>query len=77
MRLKFITMPALALSVIAAAQPATPSFVKLRKRAQNSGHRNRLRARLLEAGPQALPDYELLELLLFFSIDVKDTKPCK
>ena len=26
-------------------------------------------------GPQALPDYELLELLLFFSIDVKDTKP--
>jgi DNA repair protein RadC len=31
--------------------------------------------RLLEAGPEALPDYELLELLLFFSIDVKDTKP--
>ena len=59
----------------AAFEPATPSFVKLRKRAQNSGHRNRLRARLLEAGPQALPDYELLELLLFFSIDVKDTKP--
>jgi DNA repair protein RadC len=52
-----------------------PSFAKLRKQAQNSGHRNRLRARLLETGPQALPDYELLELLLFFSIDVKDTKP--
>jgi DNA repair protein RadC len=52
-----------------------PSFTRLRKQAQNSGHRNRLRARLLEAGPQALPDYELLELLLFFSIDVKDTKP--
>jgi DNA repair protein RadC len=52
-----------------------PSFGKLRKQAQNSGHRNRLRARFLEAGPQALPDYELLELLLFFSIDVKDTKP--
>jgi DNA repair protein RadC len=59
----------------AAFETETPSFVKLRKRAQNSGHRNRLRARLLEAGPQALPDYELLELLLFFSIDVKDTKP--
>jgi DNA repair protein RadC len=59
----------------AAFEAATPSFAKLRKRAQNSGHRNRLRARLLEAGPQALPDYELLELLLFFSIDVKDTKP--
>ena len=26
-------------------------------------------------GADALPDYELLELLLFFSIDVKDTKP--
>jgi DNA repair protein RadC len=59
----------------AAFEAAAPSFAKLRKRAQNSGHRNRLRARLLEAGPQALPDYELLELLLFFSIDFKDTKP--
>jgi DNA repair protein RadC len=59
----------------AAFEAETLSFVKLRKRAQNSGHRNRLRARLLEAGPQALPDYELLEILLFFSIDVKDTKP--
>jgi DNA repair protein RadC len=58
-----------------AFETEAPSFGKLRKQAQNSGHRNRLRARLLEAGPQALPDYELLELLLFFSIDVKDTKP--
>jgi DNA repair protein RadC len=56
-------------------EPETPSFTKLRKQAQNSGHRNRLRARLLETGAEALPDYELLELLLFFSIDVKDTKP--
>jgi len=52
-----------------------PSFTRLRKRAQNAGHRNRLRTRFLEAGADALPDYELLELLLFFSIDVKDTKP--
>jgi DNA repair protein RadC len=51
------------------------SFARLRKTAQNAGHRNRLRQRFLEAGPDALPDYELLELLLFFSIDVKDTKP--
>ena len=58
-----------------AFEAETPSFGKLRKQAQNSGHRNRLRTRLLEAGAQALPDYELLELLLFFSIDVKDTKP--
>jgi DNA repair protein RadC len=52
-----------------------PSFTRLRKQAQNAGHRNRLRQRFLAAGPDGLPDYELLELLLFFSIDVKDTKP--
>jgi DNA repair protein RadC len=51
------------------------SFSRSRRSAQQSGHRNRLRQRFLEAGPTSLPDYELLELLLFFSIDVKDTKP--
>ena len=56
-------------------EPEVRSFARLRKTAQNAGHRNRLRQRFLEAGPEALPDYELLELLLFFSIDVKDTKP--
>lgn len=39
------------------------------------GHRERLRQRCLEAGPEALPDYELLELLLFFSVWRRDTKP--
>jgi DNA repair protein RadC len=38
------------------------------------GHRERLRTRFMEAGPATLPDYELLELLLFFSIEVRDTK---
>jgi DNA repair protein RadC len=56
-------------------EPEARSFARLRKAAQNAGHRNRLRTRFLEAGAEALPDYELLELLLFFSIDVKDTKP--
>jgi DNA repair protein RadC len=56
-------------------EPEARSFARLRKAAQNAGHRNRLRARFLEAGAESLPDYELLELLLFFSIDVKDTKP--
>jgi DNA repair protein RadC len=56
-------------------EPEARSFARLRKTAQNAGHRNRLRQRFLEAGAEALPDYELLELLLFFSIDVKDTKP--
>jgi DNA repair protein RadC len=53
----------------------TASFSRRRKSSQQSGHRNRLRQRFLAAGPTSLPDYELLELLLFFSIDVKDTKP--
>ena len=38
-------------------------------------HRSRLRARFLEGGPDALPDYELLELLLFAAIPRRDTKP--
>ena len=39
------------------------------------GHRERLRARFREAGTDALADYELLELLLFRAIPIKDVKP--
>ena len=39
------------------------------------GHRHRLRERFLKAGPDALPDYELLELLLFWAIPRQDVKP--
>ncbi len=39
------------------------------------GHRDRLRARFLEAGDQALPDYELMELVLYRSIPRRDVKP--
>ncbi|WP_372623734.1 RadC family protein [Falsiroseomonas sp.] len=39
------------------------------------GHRERLRQKLLTAGPEALADYELLELLLFFAVLRRDTKP--
>lgn len=38
-------------------------------------HRERLRERLLEGGAEALPDYELLEFLLFDAQPRKDTKP--
>jgi DNA repair protein RadC len=38
------------------------------------GHRDRLRQRLREGGEDALPDYELLELVLFAAIPRKDTK---
>ncbi len=39
------------------------------------GHRQRLRARLLEAGASALADYELVELILFNAIPQRDVKP--
>jgi DNA repair protein RadC len=39
------------------------------------GHRGRVRERVLKAGTEALADYELLELLLFYSIERVDTKP--
>lgn len=39
------------------------------------GHRERLRARFREAGPQALADYEMLELVLFRALPRRDVKP--
>ncbi|CAE7405082.1 map [Symbiodinium microadriaticum] len=39
------------------------------------GHRDRLRARFNEAGPDALADYELLELILFRALPRGDVKP--
>lgn len=39
------------------------------------GHRARLKARFADAGPDALADYELLELLLFMAIPRRDVKP--
>ena len=39
------------------------------------GHRERLRARFRDAGADAVSDYELLELLLFYAIERIDTKP--
>ena len=40
-----------------------------------AGHRERLRARFLKGGAEAMPDYELLELTLFAAIPRRDTKP--
>jgi DNA repair protein RadC len=39
------------------------------------GHRERLRRRFREGGADALPDYELLELILFRAAPRRDTKP--
>jgi len=41
----------------------------------HAGHRKRLRERFLKGGEKALPDYELLELLLFGVIPRGDVKP--
>src|SRR3984893_6038324 len=49
------------------SQPAeTPHYL---------GHRERLRERFYSAGPDALSDYELLEMALFAAIPRRDTKP--
>lgn len=39
------------------------------------GHRERLRERFNQGGADAMPDYELLELVLFRAIPRQDTKP--
>jgi DNA repair protein RadC len=41
----------------------------------SSGHRGRLRERLLDAGPDGFHDYELIEYLLTLTIPRVDTKP--
>lgn len=45
-----------------------------KEKPHHTGHRDRLRERFLNA-PDSLPDYELLELLLFMAIPRKDVKP--
>lgn len=40
-----------------------------------TGHRKRLRERFLQAGPEALADYELLEMILFPAKPIGDVKP--
>ena len=39
------------------------------------GHRERLRQRLLTAGPDSLNDQDLLEMVLFLALPRRDTKP--
>jgi DNA repair protein RadC len=40
-----------------------------------TGHRERLRERFRKAGPDALADYEILEMILYRTIPRADTKP--
>ncbi|MEX3009186.1 DNA repair protein RadC [Hoeflea sp. TYP-13] len=56
-------------------QPGDPPLSETENSAHHHGHRERLRERFQNAGPEALADYELLELLLFRLIPRRDTKP--
>src|ERR1700760_3209756 len=42
--------------------------------ASAEGHRARMRHRLLSAGPDALADHEMLEMVLFLALPRRDTK---
>lgn len=54
-------------AVVAVLPAKLPSYI--------SDHRKRLRDRFMEGGAAALPDYEMLELLLFRAIPRMDVKP--
>ena len=56
-----------------AAVPKTPA--PARQPSYIRDHRKRLRQRFLQGGAAALPDYELLELVLFRAIPRQDVKP--
>ncbi|WP_431297716.1 RadC family protein [Tabrizicola sp. BL-A-41-H6] len=54
-------------AVLTAVPDRLPSYI--------ADHRKRLRDRFIEGGAQAMPDYELLELVLFRAIPRQDVKP--
>jgi len=57
--------------------PATPILGQKKTRLPSyiTDHRKRLRQRFMKGGADAMPDYELLELLLFRAIPRQDVKP--
>jgi DNA repair protein RadC len=70
--------PTAKLASALAAAPPSPGHNSAESSAEKPhylGHRGRVRERVLKAGIEPLADYELLELLLFYSIDRVDTKP--
>jgi DNA repair protein RadC len=55
--------------------PATPIRAGDRVPSYIEGHRGRLRQRFMVGGAAAMPDYELLELILFSAVRNMDMKP--
>ena len=67
--------PALLTARAAEAGPQQPGLFEAPVVAPSyHGHRDRLRRRLMEGGAEAMPDYELLELVLFKAYPRADTK---
>ncbi|KMS59934.1 DNA repair protein RadC [Novosphingobium barchaimii LL02] len=60
-----------AVSALTDAGPSAPSGTGN----DSSGHRGRLRKRLLEGGAEALGDHEVIELLLMQAVPRRDMKP--
>jgi DNA repair protein RadC len=58
-----------------ASDEAVPVALPDRLPSYIADHRKRLRSRFIEGGAQAMPDYELLELVLFRAIPRQDVKP--
>lgn len=58
--------------LLAGLPPATASEAEP---PSHAGHRARMRGKLLTAGPDALLDHELLEMVLFLALPRRDTKP--
>ena len=54
---------------------ATPAAMAGRLPSYIADHRQRLRDRFMQSGGAAVPDYELLELILFRAIPRQDVKP--
>jgi DNA repair protein RadC len=66
--------PALPVAMPAQPVPPQPDFVPGSPMSAE-GHRARMRARLLQAGPDSVADHELLEMVLFLALPRRDTKP--
>jgi len=63
------------IDAIPAAIPGHNSGEAAAEKPHYWGHRARVRERVMKSGVEAMADYELLELLLFYSIERIDTKP--
>src|ERR1700761_250092 len=58
-----------------AEAPLLPGLLSPSAAVGADGHRQRLRQRLLHAGPDSLADHEMLEMILFLALPRRDTKP--